>query len=137
MNNFKIFLVNNNPIECDNIVETFNMIGVYIKSTTDEQDVLRLFFDDYPLPDLIIVDSFFKIMTPSYILKLLKKSKRTKHIPVFVLVEPWMSADKFLQSGATNILKKPFRLSEFTFATAVCDIKWHPSRKKIFQKVNV
>ena len=66
------------------------------------------------LPDLIILDWMMPGLTGLEFTKRIKKSRRTKHIPIILLTAKSQESDKVaaLNSGADDYITKPFSAAE-------------------------
>lgn len=113
----RTFLVEDNEHDIKIIKRSLALIDKLdyaLEVFTDGEIALEALLKDH-LPDLIIIDINVPKIDGKQLLTIIKKDKRTKHIPVIILTTSAIDTDvKFAyEHGANAFITKPFDLREF------------------------
>ena len=68
--------------------------------------------NDFPVPDIFILDKNLSGVNGLNLCRFLKSQERTQHIPVIMISASLSLATEAGQAGADNYLEKPFKLKD-------------------------
>ena len=120
-----ILLVEDNPMDIELILDAFNeaRLANKIHVARDGQEALNYLFgelpysnrQEYPLPDLILLDLKLPGIDGHDVLRQIKQTDRLKRIPVTVLTSSKNEGDRAISydNGANSYLVKPVSFHDF------------------------
>ncbi|MDF2191207.1 response regulator [Paraflavitalea sp. CAU 1676] len=102
----RIVIVDDDPAILDAFSRMLQNAGYEVTVYANGQPLLA---DDFPLPDLLILDKQLSGADGLDICRYLKHRERTKELPVIVLSASPHIQILAMQAGANGFLEKPFR----------------------------
>jgi DNA-binding response OmpR family regulator len=110
----RILIADDDPLLCDLITFKLEAAGYDVQVARNGRATLDAARSDPP--DMIILDSMMPILTGLEVLRELKGSPETEHVPVIILSARKGQADivEALRAGAADYLTKPFLPDELT-----------------------
>ena len=103
MGQFRILLIEENPIEAKFISSHLRQREYMVVETENTHEAISLLIDE--LPDLILLDS-----SRGEVTEFCRLIKQVSHIPIIIICENPRKFDelKYLESGADDFIIKPF-----------------------------
>ena len=109
-----VLVVEDNPMNMELTVDLLESFGYEVEQAEDGEKALDIVNEINDL-DLILLDIQLPRMDGLEVLKSLKKSDNSKHIPVIALTAHAMRGDeeKFSNVGCEGYISKPIDINEF------------------------
>ena len=109
----KILFVDDEPDILTITTFMLKKMGYEVFGAAEGQKALTLAYQKNP--DLIILDVYLPGMKGDEIAKVLKKDKKTKHIPIILISADVTTLEaRFKKCGADDYLGKPFEIGNMT-----------------------
>ncbi len=133
---FEIIIVEDNPYDAELIVDALRLNGLAKKVMVfmDGEQVLDYIFgtgayksnEDSPLPKLIILDLKMPKVCGFEVLKRLKSTQETKHVPVVVFTSSKEEADirTAFKLGTNSYIVKPIKFDDFRKTVGELGLYW-------------
>lgn len=117
----KILVVEDNPMNMELTTDLLESYGYEVEQAEDGEKALDIVNEINNL-DLILLDIQLPRMDGLEVLNHLKKSDKSKNIPVIALTAHAMRGDenKFINAGCAGYISKPIDIHEFKDTVAHC-----------------
>jgi DNA-binding response OmpR family regulator len=108
----KIFIVEDDTDLSDMLTAYFRVQGYDVSNATRGEDAVRLIIED--APDIVVLDIRLPDIDGYEVCRRLRRSRRTRSVPVIFLTEKREREDKLsgLELGAVDYITKPFDIQE-------------------------
>jgi CheY-like chemotaxis protein len=120
MKNYQILLVEDNEGDIILTLEAFEECNfkTEIQVARNGKEAIHLLFETYnnqQLPDLILLDINLPLLNGHEVLKKIKESEKTKHIPVVMLTTSSSISDinSTFTNNANSFISKPSDINDF------------------------
>jgi len=109
-----IFVAEDNPILLQGLGRALTTHGYGVCTAADGEATLELLHGQTQLPDLLLLDVMMPGLSGLEVLRFMKEDERLSAIPVILITAGTDEslAATALESGAVDVLIKPFRLAE-------------------------
>jgi DNA-binding response OmpR family regulator len=109
-----IFVAEDNPILLQGLGRALTSHGYSVSTAADGEAMLEMLRTNQELPDLLLLDVMMPGLSGLEVLRSVKQDSRLSAIPVVLITAGTDEslAITALESGAVDVLIKPFRLSE-------------------------
>lgn len=108
----KIFIVEDDTDLADMLAAYFRVQGYEVSNATRGEDAVRLIIEESP--DIVVLDIRLPDIDGYEVCRRLRRSRRTRSVPVIFLTEKREREDKLsgLELGAVDYITKPFDIQE-------------------------
>jgi CheY-like chemotaxis protein len=112
---------------CEALASALRELGFDVRTAADGADVVWMLDEADPLPALVLLDAIMPRVTAVETLRAMRSLGRANRIPVVVMAGSAAEAADLVDSGATEVLRKPLSLDSVLAAIArLCDAPRSP-----------
>ncbi len=129
-----ILIVDDNPGDIELTTIALEATGREVKahSAKDGTSALAMLRNGHELPDLILLDMKMPRISGAEVLRAIRADDRLSYLPVVVVTSSSLASDRTdaIAAGASDYLRKPLTLAQFSKDLESILHRWLPLRRK-------